>query len=356
MALRQLSLTDFRNLNSTTIDFHPRLNLIFGDNGSGKTSLLEAIYINCQAQSFRQTQLFKCIRHGSSRFLLFAKFDTYKAGLSKSDRKMEIRVNGESINRQSELVKLTPVKIFNSDTFQLLSGAPDFRRQYLDWCLFHVEHSYSENWLKFRHALRQRNKLLKDRRDLQLLEYWDEYLLEPCNIISGLRRMYCKTITDLMISELSNLVGDMNITLEYQPGWDTSLGYLQHLQSSRQNDIRSGFTSHGIHRDNIVVLSEGRPVKDVLSRGQLKRLTLVLIIAALKIVSQRKSKPTILLIDDLKAEIDRDSEQVIYSTLSDLNLQTFITNISNEIPHDIQGKEFKMFHVEHGMIKPQKFS
>ena len=105
MAIRQLSLTDFRNLESTTLDFHPSLNLVYGDNGSGKTSLLEAIHVLCQARSFRQQQLKKCIKHDKPNFLLFGRFDGYKAGLSKSDKFLEIRVNGESIKRRSMLVR-----------------------------------------------------------------------------------------------------------------------------------------------------------------------------------------------------------------------------------------------------------
>ncbi|MCP4431563.1 MAG: DNA replication/repair protein RecF [Gammaproteobacteria bacterium] len=356
MSLCQLSLTDFRNLQSTTLDFHPGINLIYGENGSGKTSLLEAIHICCQAQSFRQHHLVKCISHESNRFLIFGKYENYKAGLSKSDKRLDIRVNGESISRQSELARLTPVKIFNTDTFELLTGPPEFRRRYLDWCLFHVEQSYNQNWLNFRHALRQRNKLLKDRRDLHLLEYWDDFIVEPSTVLSYLRGKYCENIAAILVAELGELLGEMDISLEYQPGWNISQGLLESLQVNRQRDIRSGYTGQGVHRDNIIILSQGRPVKDVLSRGQLKRLTLVLLIAVLKIVSSYRKNPTILLIDDLKAEIDEMSESIIYSALSSINLQTFITNISQGIPAAIKGKEFKMFHVEHGMIKPRKFS
>ena len=355
MSLRQFSLTDFRNLDSTTLDFHPRTNLIYGENGSGKTSLLEAIHINCQAQSFRQHQLKKCIKHGSDRFLLFAKFDGYKAGLSRSNNRLEIRVNGEAINRQSELARLTPVKVFNAETFQLLVGPPDIRRKYLDWCLFHVEQSYGQNWLKLRHALRQRNKLLKDRRDLHLLDYWDDFLAEPSHVLGDLRKDYCDRISRLMLRDLSELFEDMDITVEYQAGWDKALGLLKTLKENKQKDIRNGFTGQGVHRDNINILSNGRPVKDVLSRGQLKRLTIVLLIAALKIVAKPKEYPIILLVDDLTAEIDQKSEEIIYSALSKIDLQVFITNIREGIPQALKGKDFKMFHVEHGMIKPQKF-
>ncbi|NNE63831.1 MAG: DNA replication/repair protein RecF [Gammaproteobacteria bacterium] len=355
MSLRQFSLTDFRNLNSTTLDFHPRVNLIYGENGSGKTSLLEAIHTICQAQSFRQHHLKKCIKHGSDRFLLFAKFDGYKAGISRSSNKLEIRVNGESINRQSELVRLTPVKVFNADTFQLLTGPPDFRRKYLDWCLFHVEQSYVHNWLKFRQALRQRNRLLKERRNLHLLDYWDDHLVEPSNVLGSLRKDYCEKISTLMSTEFKELSGDMNITVAYHSGWDESVGLLESLKEHKQKDIRNGFTGKGVHRDNIILLSNGRPVKDILSRGQLKRLTIVLLLAALKIVAKTKAYPIILLIDDLSAEIDQKSEEVIYTALLNIDLQVFITNIRESVPGAIKGKDFKMFHVEHGMIKPRKF-
>ena len=355
MSLRQFSLTDFRNLHSTTLDFHPRLNLLYGKNGSGKTSLLEAIHVNCQAQSFRQHQLRKCIKHGSDRFLLFGKFETHKAGISKSLNMQEIRVNGESISRQSELVRLSPVKVFNAESFELLTGPPEVRRKYLDWCLFHVEHSYADNWINYRHALKQRNKLLKDRRDLHLLDYWDSYLVGPSQVLCELRKKYCSMISALMLRDLSELFGDMDITVEYETGWDNETNLLEALKKNKQKDIRNGFTGQGIHRDNMLILSNGRPVKDVLSRGQLKRLTIVLLITALKLVSKPGDHRIILLIDDLSAEMDKISEHTVYAALSDIDLQVFITNIMEGVPDALEDKDFKMFHVEHGMIKPQKF-
>src|SRR5210317_1095072 len=124
MAIRQLSLTDFRNLRSTTLDFDKHINLVTGANGSGKSSLLEAIYVLCQAHSFRTHQLKQCVRHGKSSFLLFGRFADFKAGLSKSDKKLDIHVNGESIKRRSELVRRVPVRIVNADSFALIEGAP----------------------------------------------------------------------------------------------------------------------------------------------------------------------------------------------------------------------------------------
>ena len=304
MPICQISLTDFRNLQSTTLDFNPSLNLITGDNGSGKTSLLEAIYVLCQACSFRTHHLKKAIAHSSDNFLTFGRFSDYKAGLSKSDQKLEIRVDGETIKKRSLLVHKTPINIVNADSFELIIGSPQNRRSYLDWCLFHVEPCFNEFWLKFRHALRQRNRLLKSRKDLDLLDYWEDYLVEPSLILQKYRRQYCEEIAVLLNTEMADLIDDMSFSIEYQQGWKNSLSLKEALQKDRERDARSGFTHSGIHRDNLQILADGYPAAEVLSRGQLKRLSLALLVAALKTVKNRSDRPMILLIDDLRAEMD----------------------------------------------------
>ena len=354
MPISQISLTDFRNLQSTTLDFHPSINFITGDNGSGKTSLLEAIYVLCQACSFRTHHLKKAISHSSDNFLTFGRFGDYRAGLSKSDKKLEIRVNGESIKKRSLLVNKTPISIVNADSFELITGSPQIRRAYLDWCLFHVEPSFNENWLKFRHALKQRNRLLKSKKDLKLLDYWESYLLEPSLIIQDYRKQYCGEIAALLGTELVNLVEDISFSVEYQQGWMRSLNLKEALLKDRDRDIRAGFTHSGIHRDNLQILANSHPAADVLSRGQLKRLSLALQVAALKVVKEKTDRPMILLIDDLRAEIDDLAMNHIYQNLMAMDLQLFITNIEDSIPVPLQGKDFKMFHVEHGIIQSRK--
>ena len=356
MSISQLSLTDFRNLQSITLDFHPSVNLISGDNGSGKTSLLEAIFILCQARSFRTRQLKRAIQHGKNSFLLFARFSDYKAGLSKAGDKFDIRVNGETIKRRSILVNKTPINIVNADSLNLITGSPQQRRQYLDWCMFHVEQSYSGHWQQFQQALKQRNKLLKSKRDLNLLDYWDDYLIRPSLVLQDYRKNYCVEIANQINSEIPELLSEVDITLEYQQGWPAPISLQESLKKNREKDIRAGFTHAGIHRDNLQILADGHPAAEELSRGQLKRLSLALLIAALKILKRRSNRPLILLVDDLCAEMDESAQSKVYETLLKIGLQLFITNIESDVPEAIKGKDFKMFHVEHGMIKPRKFS
>ncbi len=356
MSISQLSLTDFRNLNSATLDFHPKINLITGNNASGKTSLLESIHVLCQACSFRTHQLKQCIAHGKSSFLLFGRFDGYKAGLSKSDAKLEIRINGEPIRKRSVLVSKTPINIVNADSFNLISGSPQERRKYLDWCLFHVEQQYNRYWVEFKHALRQRNRLLKSRQDLNLLDYWNEYLVAPSLAITNYRKHCVRLISAQLAGQLPELLEDVQITLDYVQGWPDQQDLNHCLQDSRGKDIKAGFTGYGIQRDNLRILADGLPAAQVLSRGQLKSLCLAMIVSVLKIVRKKSGKPIILLVDDLRSELDEKSQQKVYRQLMDIDLQLFISNIESQVPTALQGKEFKMFHVEHGIIKTRKIN
>jgi len=353
MAIRQLSLTDFRNLRSTTLEFDSRVNLVTGDNGSGKTSLLESIYVLCQADSFRTHQLRQCINHSKSSFLLFGRFDDFKAGLSKSDKKLEIHVNGESIKRRSELVRRVPVLVLNCDSFALISGTPQQRRTFIDWCLFHVEQSYANLWAEYRHALRQRNKLLKSRKDLKLLTYWDDHLVGPSRLLHEMRQRQCSELNELLHSEFSALLADIPLEMLYRRGWPEGMDLGDVLVAQKQRDIQSGFTNSGIHRDDLLFTSAGVKAAEVLSRGQSKRLCLALVMASLKMVGVQTGKQIILLIDDLHSELDNKAQSKVYQQLAEMDLQLFISNIDSRLPEGLQAKEFKMFHVEHGTIRPR---
>jgi DNA replication and repair protein RecF len=356
MAISQLSLTDFRNLNSTTLDFNSRFNFISGDNGSGKTSLLEAIYVLCQAHSFRTHQLKQCINHDKSGFLLFGRFNDHKAGLAKNNKRLEIHVDGESIKRRSELVRKTPINIVNADSFLLLDGAPQKRRAFIDWCMFHVEPGYAEQWRLFQHALRQRNRLLKSRQDIKLLDYWDQHLIEPSLSLNTMRREYCKKLQAIVEVELCEILSGISPELVYQQGWADDLSLADAIKTNRERDIRSGFTNAGIHRGDLKFMSQGRNASEILSRGQSKRLCLALLLAALKVVSKSRQNRIILLIDDLHSELDNKAQNIVYQQLANMDLQLFISNIDSTVAEVLGGKEIKLFHVEHGIIRPRTFS
>jgi DNA replication and repair protein RecF len=356
MSISQLSLTNFRGLKSTTLNFHPQINFITGDNASGKTSLLESINVISQASSFRTHRLKQCISHTEHQFLLFAKFQSYKVGLSKSDTKLNIKINGEVISKRSDLVRITPIGLLNSDSFSLITGSPSIRRSFLDWCLFHVEQDYVLLHSQFKQALKQRNAILKSRKDLGIISYWDSYLVEPSIAIKNLRLKYSNIISSILKKDLCGLLGEMDLSFEYEQGWRQDKELLDCLIDSRGKDIKTGFTNIGIHRDNLKIMSKGLPVAQVLSRGQLKRLCIALQIIILGIVKKNTNKELILLVDDLGSELDSSSQKLILNLLVETGVQLFITNVDSTISVPIKNKEFKMFHVEHGIISTRKTS
>jgi DNA replication and repair protein RecF len=354
MSIRQISLTDFRNLNSTTIDFNPDVNVITGNNGSGKTSLLEAIHVICQAKSFRNSSLKGCIQKGKNGFLLFARFDHYKAGFSLTGKKVDIKVNGEVVHKRSELVRRTPIKIVNSDSFELLTGSPLVKRMFLDWCLFHVEHHYAENLSLYQHALKQRNQLLKQRKNTELLDYWDDFLIGPAIEIEKSRDNLTNVINQSIQSKLDHLTDNLDVRIAYQKGWNKEKSFKQALTESRRKDLQTGFTQVGIHRDNILITNEGISAVNFLSRGQQKRLCLALQLEVLLIVKQFNESPTILLVDDLSAELDIEARRKVVDLVEKLNLQLFITNTDWQDNNVLKEKDFSRFHVEHGIIRAQR--
>lgn len=354
MSLRQLSLTDFRNLQSCTLDFNPRLNLICGANASGKTSLLESLHIICQGRSFRSSRLDECIQHNTDGFLLFGKFVNFKAGLSRNNSETRIKINGEHVNRLSTLAEISPVKIINPESFQLVTGSPGLKREYIDWCLFHVEHQYHKGWMEFNHALKQRNALLRNKHNLEQLDYWDDYICKSSSKISQLRKECTQSIRSILDNDLLHLIKDLDVLVEYQPGWNVATSLDQIYKKNRDRDIKYGFTQYGIHRDNLEIKSNHYTIKQELSRGQQKRLSIAMILAQIVLVRNKTNKKIILLLDDIQSELDEVSVKLVLDTINQLDLQLFITYINEDKTLMSYCQEYKLFHVEHGMIRSVK--
>lgn len=356
MSIRQISLNNFRNLKSTTIDLHPKLNILYGSNASGKTSFLEALYILCQGQTFKSSNLSQCILHKASSFLLFSHFKNYKVGISRTFNKTTIRINAESINRVSTLAEKSPVRIINASSLNLIIGSPADKREFLDWCLFHVEHRYHQLWTDYNHALKQRNALLKQKKNLQQLDYWDNHLSLLNYEIYNLRLDFCESFKQCLFFNFNDVLNELEIDISYRPGWDQKQLFKDVLSLNRDKDIRYGFTRFGIHRDDLVITAQDFLVQQVLSRGQIKKLSVFMILSQIIFISQFSNKKVILLIDDLESELDVNTVESILKKISEHTLQVFISLIKPSFELFSHNQDYKMFHVEHGIIRPVKNS
>lgn len=353
MALSRLEITHFRNLQAIQIDADPGLNLITGENAAGKTSLLEAIFYLSYGRSFRGSNHRHLIQHNHDFFRLICQLDNNdgRIGIERSFSDQQIRVNQQNISRISDLSALLPVLALHPDSLQLITGAPEHRRQFMDWGVFHVEHSFLDYWKKYKMALSQRNAALRTQQPLRLCALWDNELVEYAEHIQQSRLAYLEQISEIIRSLSTDLFQSHVIELQYRRGWSSDLPYGDYLSQNLQRDHDKGFTQSGPHRADIRILVDDQPALSSISRGQQKKLVSLLKIAQLMIFSRLSDRRCILLFDDLPAELDQDNQNRIMSILSELNVQLFVTAIqSSQIPVDVW-QSHKVFHVEQGALK-----
>lgn len=358
-SIEHLSITNFRNIEQASLELHPQLNLFCGPNGSGKTSVLEAINVCGLARSFRAKNLKKCISFGSHEFTLFSKCqldgEVTKVGLSKAvDDELRIRVNGENLSRTSSLAKLIPLQMYEPNSVELVIGPPELRRSFLDWVLFHVEHSFSHCWSNFQKLLANRNALLRSRRASKSeFDYWDEQLIHSASKIDEMRREWIVKLAK-QFNETSVEYDNMleAVGFKYRSGWDSqNFDLKDSLVRNWELDIERGFTSVGPQRAEIAVTTNGRIAKEVLSRGRLKLLALLMKISATELVSKEASTNIVFLLDDLTAELDEATQQKVLKQLVDTKSQVFLTSLEYGCFINNENKNnYKMFHVEHGKI------
>ena len=180
MSLSTFQCTDFRCLESVTLEFSPTHNLVYGGNASGKTSILEAIAYLGRARSFRGAGTRQLVRHGAENLVVFGKTETrgrqMPLGIRNGRHGLEVHMDGEKSSSAAQLAEALPLQVIDPDVHDLVAGGPERRRRYLDWIAFHVEPSYLERWRRFRRALKQRNAALREGRQVRALEGWDDWV------------------------------------------------------------------------------------------------------------------------------------------------------------------------------------
>ncbi len=340
MALQQIRIANFRNLKDVTLDFNPNINLITGQNAAGKTSLLEALSVIVQGKSFRTRKLIQCVTRGQESFLLFARNNNHGCGFRYGKNHRELRIDGKNIHRIRDLARITAVMAIDHQTTELVTGSPAIRRQFIDWLVFHVKPSYADQWSQAQYILKQRNAILRQGTNLDLLDYWDPLLVEHTKRIQKERR-----------SVLSDLLSDdFGYRIEYKQGFDDE--YARQLIKDRDQDIRQGYTRHSFARADLKITKKNQPVIECCSRGQLKALSIEIKSRSAELIRRKTQKPCIVLIDDLQAELDRENCTRLYQRLISLGLQIFVTGLSHAAFTDAMIEGGRMFHVEHGMIRP----
>ena len=331
MKLNAIQITNLRNIRSAKTTLHPHINFITGNNGSGKTSFLEAIYLLASGHSFRTREISALISHNQEKLVVFANtINEQYVSIQKSIKLPTIaRINGQPCLTSSELAFFLPCQVIYQDIFQFIDAGPVVRRGLLDWGLFHVEHSYHSIWKDYRRALKQRNALLKQRVPNTQLLPWNKMLSSLATMLDELRRGYFLKLEQAFTEILPKLI-EVECSLHYYKGWDKrnenkDLETL--LNVNYEMDLARTHTHYGAHQADLSVTSSDFKVKNFLSRGQQK-----MILFALKFAQSTLLKePCIYLIDDFTSELDSIHVQRLLTYIAESSHQ-FIITLRKELP------------------------
>lgn len=354
MIIKRITLSQIRNLSPVDIELSDGINIFYGPNASGKTSFLEAVHLLFVGKSFRSHRIEHIIQHQKSDLTLNARvtgkndsFD-HTLGMQRSKRAMRIRYDRENLSTLSQLASLQPIILIRPESLDLLTGGPSLRRRFIDWLMFHVEHSYHSIWSNYQRVLKQRNVLLKSKSDYSQLHVWDEQLYQLGNQLHQLRLPILDKVESFLSESISSYL-DGVFSLTYKHGWEGELK--EALSLTQERDMRYGFTHRGPHRADLNFTIDGYDASPHLSRGQTKLLSCLVELSQFEILRGLVNKTSLLLVDDLGAELDAFNRDQIFRKITDLKTQTLITTADLDLLPAKLIEKAKMFHVEHGEIK-----
>ena len=351
MILTELKVHHVRNVITAQIKLNPRFNFIIGPNGSGKTSVLEALYLLGCGHSFRSREILPIVSHGQSTLTVFAHAqDEQSISIQKSSSDpTQIKLNNQFCYTTSQLAYALPSQIIYSDLFQIIDAGASIRRSLLDWGLFHVKHSYLSLWKDYSKVLKQRNALLKGNAPYSQFIPWDIQLSQLANQLHELRQEYFN-LWQQSFNAVLPILTNSPCSIEYFKGWDkknTGKDLQELLAQGFESDKHKTYTQQGAHQADIIIESNESKAKHNLSRGQQKIILIALKLAQTKLLE----KECLFLIDDLAAELDEAHQKQLIGYLASQKGQYVITS-TQELPlkNTIADGESTLFVIDNGNI------
>lgn len=354
MGFHSVNFYGFRNIEDTKIDLQAENIYFIGENGQGKTNILEALYLLSYGASFRTQKPREFIKWGQRNMSLSASFNTPEEragtlGLRIKDGIKTIHLHGKAIKDRKILLKRIPVIAFVHDDFHFSSGPPERRRRFIDQTLSLYDPLYVDQIRSYKKIMQERNHLLRSR-NTQLLAHYSEHLALTGLAVMKRReqmiREFGKIFTSLY-KEVSEIEEDVN--LSYKPSWgnvQNTEEALKVLKQKEEIDLAHGVTNTGPHRDRILYIAAGRDFSNTASTGQRRLLSLVLRIAQAQFLLDTTGRKPLLLLDDVLLEIDPRRRRLFRERLPECE-QVFFTFLQGEQTGDI-GKNSRTYEVKEG--------
>lgn len=353
MQLKTLRIENLRLFGQVELAFAPRWNLLTGENGSGKTSVLEAAYLLSHGRSFRTSAREALVRHGAEGYSVYSEFagpGATRLGIARAGRKLEARVDGNNV-AIGELMRHAAVLCFEPGSHELVAGPSDERRRFLDWGVFHVEHEFLPVWRRYQRALKQRNALLRARSEPAELEIWDQELVRAAEPLVRMRRGYFTALEPYLRALLHELLPELGVAdLVFEPGFAQDTPFADALARNRERDLARGHTGMGPHRTDFRLAFAAAPRREHLSRGQEKLCAFALVMAQARLFASGRGEWPVLCLDDLASEVDARHHARILETVDASGAQVIATGTVEPAGFDVVRSELARFHVERGRI------
>ena len=316
-------MISFRNHEKTKINFGPGLTVLWGKNGSGKTSILEAIHSLSIGKSFRTNNKKEMIKHGSSGFLIRGLFKNAEGNQSEVSYSQElmgnkkIKINKKTIIKRKDLLGLNSVVVFSPEEEMITKGPPAQRREFFNKIFSICSKTYLEKLLTYNKILKQRNSVLKNNQDSQKasehLEIWGEPLAEAGAKLWGERVGLTKEFVAGFKQTAKELDEKIDATIRYAEKKVDKVEIFRQINNNKKQDIRCGFTTYGPHRDEFIFLWKKGGIRKHGSQGEHKLFLALLKITELLFLSKKTKKSPVFLIDDLFASLDEEKSKRLLS-------------------------------------------
>jgi len=354
--LTKLRLENLRNIVELQIEPARGFNLFTGDNGAGKTSILEAAYVLSHGYSFRTRRSELLVRAGAANLTVFGIVNresgsTRRLGMVQDDGHWSARVDGETPPNLASALAHAAAVCFDPGAHALISGPSEERRRFVDWGVFHVEPEYAETVRRYRRTLKQRNLALREGLADRELDAWDDELVQTAEPVQAARQRYLDRLLPRLKRLLAEYLPELGeATVQTSPGWKPDRPFPAVLADARALDRMRGHTTRGPHRADWSIAFASAARREYLSRGQEKLCAIASALAQAELYQIDHGEWPIVLLDDLPSELDASHQDQVLRSLAGAD-QVWLS--STDVPATLlrTGTVYRRFHVEQGRIQ-----
>ncbi|MED5579038.1 MAG: DNA replication and repair protein RecF [Nitrospinota bacterium] len=337
LKIKNIKLVNFRSYKSTEIEFHPKLNYIYGKNGSGKTNLIESVYFLANLNSFRTRKRVNLLKSGSGSMYVGGNFcndddeKNIKLEAAYHEKKRVYKLNGKTELNLVNYLQSVHTTVFYPDSLRTVKDGPSFRRNFFDRAISATDASYLLESKEYIRLLKERNRILKNDLDHNLLHVWNQRFFEYASKISSKRLVFLKLLKEKIKPLRENLNINKKINIIYSKKYIKTKEEeifeeikKEHKTKTTEEKIKKQ-TCLGPHLDDFIVYFNGKNAKENASQGEQRLLIILVLLAASEVCREFTGENSIYLFDDMSSELDREKRQSVVEYLMSGNSQVFIT-------------------------------